>query len=143
MAACSINRLGAGKDYSEGMRFCALLLLMAAPSFAEGEKVGLVKLNQAISETRDGETARNYLHAQFDPVMARLRSEELGLKGERDRLALNRQSSLEWFRGVAAPIENWRARSITRPRPTAVIKKTRGRRRRTSSSVFSAQSAGG
>jgi Skp family chaperone for outer membrane proteins len=103
------------------MRLCALLLLIAAPSFADGGKVGLVKLTQAISETRDGETARNYLHAKFDPVMARLRAEELSLKGERDRLAVNRQRSLEWL--------PWR-RGTDRKLAREVDHKTKAYRRR-------------
>jgi outer membrane protein len=81
------------------MRFCGVSLLWlawAVPSFADG-RVGIVNLQQAISETRDAAAARGYLQARFDPVTARLRSEELKLKGEQDRLTINRARSLEWL----------------------------------------------
>lgn len=79
----------------------ALLSFLAAASLASGQgKVGVVNLQEAILDTRDGRAARDYMEAEFRPDIERLKTEEAGLQAKRDKLTkINRHKWIPGRRG--------------------------------------------
>jgi Skp family chaperone for outer membrane proteins len=62
-----------------------------------GGKIGMINLQQAILETKDGRSAQKYLENEFAGTMARLKAEEAELDAARERLTKMRHPKwLPW-----------------------------------------------